>query len=183
MEPNEEKPSGQVEPVEVHDLVPRRDEVADELLLRVVTRVDLGKGPQLGVGAEDEVDPTAGPGELRRSQSPWPSKTSASAAVGVHVVPMSSRFTKKSLVSRPGREVSTPTGDCASWRPAPADRRPGRSSRARSGRAGWPGRPAGTPRAAGAPCRRSCGNRRPSARARRRTRRRSAPATRRYAPG
>src|SRR5690348_18406123 len=39
--------SAQVEPVVRHDLVPRRDEVADEPLLRVAARVDLGDRPQL----------------------------------------------------------------------------------------------------------------------------------------
>jgi hypothetical protein len=33
--------SGEVEPIEVHDLVPRGHEVTHELLLRVVARVDL----------------------------------------------------------------------------------------------------------------------------------------------
>src|SRR5690606_15200683 len=54
----------QVEPVQVHHLVPRRDEVVDELLLRVVGRVDLGDRPQLRVRPEDEVDPAGGPLEL-----------------------------------------------------------------------------------------------------------------------
>src|SRR4051794_33389212 len=39
----------QVEPVEVHDLVPRGDEVARELLLRVLAAVELRERPQLGV--------------------------------------------------------------------------------------------------------------------------------------
>src|SRR4030088_266927 len=58
--------SGEVEPAEVHDLVPRGHEVAHELLLRVVARVDLGDGTQLGVRAEDEVDAAAGPLKLAR---------------------------------------------------------------------------------------------------------------------
>src|SRR5690348_10260885 len=48
------EPSGQVEAIEVHDLVPRGGEVADELLLRVVARVDLSERAELGVGAEDQ---------------------------------------------------------------------------------------------------------------------------------
>ena len=73
---------------------------------------------------------------------------------------MSSRLTKKSLVSVPGvvgehAELAT----ARSWRPAPAGRRRGRSSRARSASAGSPGRPAGTRPAAGGPCRGSCGTR------------------------
>jgi ketosteroid isomerase-like protein len=39
--------SGEVEAIEAHDLVPRRHEVADEPLLRVVTGVDLGEGAEL----------------------------------------------------------------------------------------------------------------------------------------
>src|ERR1700710_2664810 len=53
---NAEAGSGQVEPCEFHDLGPGRDEVGDESLAGVVARVDLGEGPQLRVGAEDEVD-------------------------------------------------------------------------------------------------------------------------------
>ena len=36
----------------------------------------------------------------------------AASDVAVHSVPMSSRFTKKSLVSVPGRSVKTPRSDC-----------------------------------------------------------------------
>src|SRR5580700_3574286 len=53
--------AGQVEPVEVHDLVPGRDEVSDELLLGVIAGVDLGDGPQLGIRAEDQVGTGTGP--------------------------------------------------------------------------------------------------------------------------
>src|SRR5882724_8790639 len=56
--------SDSVEPVEVHDLVPRSHEVVHELLLRVVAGVDLREGPQLGVRAEYEVDPAAGPRDV-----------------------------------------------------------------------------------------------------------------------
>jgi hypothetical protein len=41
--------SGDVETVKVHDFVPRRDKVLEELLLRVLTPVDFRQGPQLGV--------------------------------------------------------------------------------------------------------------------------------------
>ena len=44
--------SGEVEAIETHDLVPRGDEVAHELLLRVVARVDLRKCTELGVRPE-----------------------------------------------------------------------------------------------------------------------------------
>src|SRR5262245_9910512 len=50
-----------VEPIEVHHLVPGADEVAHELLLRIVAGVGLGERAQLGVRAEDEVEPAAGP--------------------------------------------------------------------------------------------------------------------------
>src|SRR5947207_10081023 len=56
--------SGQVEPVEVHDLAPGGNEVADELLLRVAARVDLSDRPELGVGTEDQVETAAGPLQL-----------------------------------------------------------------------------------------------------------------------
>src|SRR5215831_9402122 len=48
-------PIEQVVAIEGHDLVPRRHEVAHELLLRVVARVDLRQRAKLGVRAEDEV--------------------------------------------------------------------------------------------------------------------------------
>src|SRR5207248_11238065 len=54
--------SGEVEPIEVHDLVPCSHEVTHELLLGVVLCVDLRDGPKLGVRTEDEVD--AGRGVL-----------------------------------------------------------------------------------------------------------------------
>jgi len=40
-----------------------------------------------------------------------PSNVFASSDVGFHVVPMSSRLTKKSLVSDPGVSVKTPSFD------------------------------------------------------------------------
>ena len=56
--------SGQIEPVKIHDLVPRCHKIVQELLLGVLTSVDFRQGPQLGVGAEDQVDPGAGPLEF-----------------------------------------------------------------------------------------------------------------------
>jgi hypothetical protein len=44
--------SGEVEAIRVHHLGPRRREVVDELLLRVVLGIGLGKGPKLRVRAE-----------------------------------------------------------------------------------------------------------------------------------
>ena len=46
----------QVEAIRRHDLVPSGDEVVDELRLCVVASVHLGKGAQLGVRTEDEVN-------------------------------------------------------------------------------------------------------------------------------
>src|SRR5437660_3186729 len=54
--PNRERRSGEIEAIEAHDLVPRSHEVTHELLLGVVTCVDLRDGSELGVRAEDEVD-------------------------------------------------------------------------------------------------------------------------------
>ena len=51
-----------------------------------------------------------------------PSNVSASSDVAVHSVPMSSRLTKKSLVSVPGASVNTPTVDSPAL--APRTRRP-----------------------------------------------------------
>src|SRR5689334_23339538 len=58
--------SDKVEAIKIHDLVPGSHKVMHELLLRVVTRVDLRDGPELGVRAEDEVDGGGGPFELAR---------------------------------------------------------------------------------------------------------------------
>src|SRR3954468_18022252 len=51
----------EIETIEVHDFVPRRYKVADELFLRVGARVDLRNRTELGVRAEDEVDGRPGP--------------------------------------------------------------------------------------------------------------------------
>src|SRR5262249_39214658 len=51
----------------IHDLVPGGGEIANELLLRVVARVDLCEGAKLGVRAENEVDAAGGPLEVALS--------------------------------------------------------------------------------------------------------------------
>ncbi|MGD9362533.1 MAG: hypothetical protein PVH85_26955, partial [Desulfobacterales bacterium] len=56
--------SGKVEAVKVHDLVPCCYEVMHEHILGVLTSVDFGDGPQLGVRTEDEIDSGAGPLEF-----------------------------------------------------------------------------------------------------------------------
>ncbi|MBW2489129.1 MAG: hypothetical protein JRE72_17035, partial [Deltaproteobacteria bacterium] len=53
--------SDEVEAVKVHYLVPRRNEVVQELLLGVFTSVDFRQGPELGVRTKDQVDTGAGP--------------------------------------------------------------------------------------------------------------------------
>src|ERR1700704_6397318 len=53
--------SRKVEAIEVDDLGPRRDEVLDELRLRIRASVDLREGSELGVRAEEEIDARAGP--------------------------------------------------------------------------------------------------------------------------
>jgi len=56
--------SCKIETVKVHDFVPHRDKIVEELLLRVLTSVNFRQGPELGVGTEDEVHAGAGPLEL-----------------------------------------------------------------------------------------------------------------------
>src|SRR6266540_337907 len=58
--------SDKVEAIKIHDLVPRGHKVTHELLLRVVTSVDLRDSSELGVRTEDEVDGGGGPLELAR---------------------------------------------------------------------------------------------------------------------
>src|SRR2546425_11459607 len=60
--------SGKVESIEVHDLAPRGNEVARELALCVVTRVDLRDCTKLRVGPEHEVSAAGGP--LERARPP-----------------------------------------------------------------------------------------------------------------
>src|SRR5919108_878817 len=59
-------PSGQIEPIEIHDLRPRSDEVLHELAVRIGAAVHLGQSPQLRVRAEDEIDAGARPFERAR---------------------------------------------------------------------------------------------------------------------
>src|SRR5438477_12491811 len=60
-------PGEQVVAIEVHDLVPRRHEVAHKLLLPVVARVDLSQRAKLGMCPDDEVSSRRGPLGLSRS--------------------------------------------------------------------------------------------------------------------
>src|SRR3989339_1082828 len=63
MRPSE---SGTIESTEIHDLVPRGNEIAHELLPCVVARIDLRERAELGVRPENQVNAAAGPLELAR---------------------------------------------------------------------------------------------------------------------
>jgi len=58
--------SGKIESIQVHYLVPRRDEVIHELFLRVLRSIDFRDRAELGVRTEDKVDPGAGPFKVAR---------------------------------------------------------------------------------------------------------------------
>jgi len=62
--------SGDIESVEVHDLVPGRHKIVHELFRGVLTGVDLCHGPELRVRTEDQVDTGAGPPDLARGAIP-----------------------------------------------------------------------------------------------------------------
>ena len=66
---NNSQLSSQVETIQVHHLVPHRHKVVHELLLGVRTGIDFRQRPQLGVRAEDQVDPRAGPFEFAVARS------------------------------------------------------------------------------------------------------------------
>ena len=53
--------SREVEAIQIHDLIPRRDEIVDEFLSGVGAAVHLGQSAQLGMGAEDQIDSRGGP--------------------------------------------------------------------------------------------------------------------------
>ncbi len=55
---------GKIETIQIHNLVPRRDEVVYELLLRILTGVDFRDGPKLRIRTEQKVDGRAGPLEI-----------------------------------------------------------------------------------------------------------------------
>ena len=155
-----------------------------ELLRRVVGGVDLGDRPQLGVRAEDEVDRGGGPPDVVGRRGRGRRRRSPSTSDAFHSVPMSSRLTKKSLVSVPG-----PVGEDAGRRAAGVGAQRAQATdqhgHLRSGQRQQVGaveqqrlRRELLARRAG-----SCGSRPPAARAPRTTRRRSAPARRRCGPG
>src|SRR5262245_50908442 len=53
--------SDAIQSIEINDLVPRGDEVADEFFARIGAGVDLRKCTELRIRSEDEVDATRGP--------------------------------------------------------------------------------------------------------------------------
>src|SRR5437867_3308081 len=55
------------EAVKIHHLVPRRDEIFDEFLLRIITSINLGIRSKLGVRTEDKIDTRAGPFQFARA--------------------------------------------------------------------------------------------------------------------
>ena len=114
-----------------------------EPLLGVLGSVDLRDRPELRVRPEDKIHTGAGPLEIAgRAITPLEHVIAESEAAS-HFVPMSSRFTKKSLVSspRPLGEHPMP-GPVRHSRPGRACRRRAPSSRAPSAPAAGPGRPA-----------------------------------------
>jgi hypothetical protein len=50
-----------IKAIQIHHLVPRCDEIVDELLLRIGTSIDFRHGAQQGVGTENKVNARAGP--------------------------------------------------------------------------------------------------------------------------
>src|SRR3954464_7089873 len=90
-----ERRSGEVEAIEVHDLVPCGDEVTHEHLLRVVACVCLREGSELGVRTEDQVDRGGGPLDLAR----------AAIATLVHVLCGSGRRPLRAHVEQVREEV------------------------------------------------------------------------------
>ena len=69
--------------------------------------ISMVDGSELGVRTEDEIDAGAGPLDFA-GLAIVPFEHVASSETGFHSVPMSSRFTKKSLVNVSGRSVKTP---------------------------------------------------------------------------
>src|ERR1700738_4868894 len=97
--------SRKVVAIEVHHLGPGPDEVLDELRLRVRASVDFRQSPEVEPNTKSTRWPVHLSAPVFRSR---PSNTSLASDAAFHSVPMSSRFTKKSLVSAPGRLVKTP---------------------------------------------------------------------------
>ena len=93
----------EVEAIGVHHLRPGRDEVLRELLLRIRAGIDFRERAKLGMRAEDQVYARCRSTSVAFVLRSRPSYTSSSFGAGCHCVRMSSRLTKKSLVSRSGR--------------------------------------------------------------------------------
>ena len=57
---------GLIEAIEVHHLVPRRDEVGEKLLLGIRAGINLSQGTKLGVRTEDKISAGSGPFYIAR---------------------------------------------------------------------------------------------------------------------
>jgi hypothetical protein len=108
---------------------PGRYEVRDELLLRVRAGVDLREARSWEF--EPKTRSTRVPVHLTCPSCGRALRTRPRRRGRFHSVPMSSRLTKKSLVSAPARLVKTPCFGRRRWRRARAGRRREPSSRAR----------------------------------------------------
>jgi len=125
--------SSAIEAVQVHHLGPGGDEV----LARTSPATSLTRRPRRGRAAASSSRRPGRRGCAVHLTAPVvrsrPSNRRPRRRSAVHTVPMSSRLTKKSLVSAPGRSVKTPCVEPPDVGVrARAGRRPARSSRARS---------------------------------------------------
>jgi hypothetical protein len=75
-----------IEAIEIHHLFPSGDELAHELVLRVVARVDLRERAELRVRSEDEIDAAGGPSDVALRTAASLERVSGSD-VGFHCVP------------------------------------------------------------------------------------------------
>jgi hypothetical protein len=119
-----------VEAVEVHDLVPRRDEVVHELPLRVVAGVDLARARSWELEPKTRSTGSRSTGLAglavvalvdARGRPPGP------LPLGAHV----EQVDEEVVGERSGRSVKTPCSSPRWWRRARAGRRRARSSRGR----------------------------------------------------
>ena len=97
-----------IESIEIHHLVPRSDEVAHELLLRVVARVDLRERAQLGVRAEDEVHAARGPPGLAFRAAATRERLRRSRTSAPTPCPCRGGSRRSRWSTSPGRLVNTP---------------------------------------------------------------------------
>ncbi len=103
--------SGEIEAIRFITLSQAATKSCTNDCVRVVTRVDFGEGPELGVRTEDQIDARACPLELARLAIVPLEDVFGCRGRPATCVFMSSRLTKKSLVSVSGRLVKTPCLD------------------------------------------------------------------------